>query len=203
MVIFCSLPVPLSLAETLRMPLASMSKVDLDLRHAARRRRDADQVEAAERAVVPRHLALALEHVDLDRRLVVRRGREDLALARRDRGVALDELGEHAAQRLDAERQRGHVEQQHVLDVAGEHAALDRGADRHHLVGVDALVGLLAEEVLDQLLDHRHAGQAADQHDLVDVLGLDAGVLERLAARADRALDQVLDQLLELGARRA
>jgi hypothetical protein len=40
-VIFCSLPVALSLAETCRMPLASMSNVDLDLRHAARRRRDA------------------------------------------------------------------------------------------------------------------------------------------------------------------
>ncbi len=107
------------------------------------------------------------------------------------------------AQRLDAERERRHVEQQHVLDVAGEHAALDRGADRDHLVRVDALVRLLAEEVLDQLLDVRHAGLAADQHHLVDVLGLDAGVLERLPAGTDRALDQLLDQLLELRARRA
>jgi hypothetical protein len=34
-------------------------------------------------------------------------------------------LGEHAAERLDAERERGHVEQQHVLHFALEHAALD------------------------------------------------------------------------------
>ena len=59
------------------------------------------------------------------------------------------------------------------LTSPAQHAALDRGADRHHLVRVDALVRLLAEEVLDQLLDRRDAGRAADQHDLVDVLGVE------------------------------
>src|SRR5207302_2964387 len=51
---------------------------DLDLGHATRGWRDAVQVEATEGAVVPRHLALALENVDLDRRLVVSRGGEHL-----------------------------------------------------------------------------------------------------------------------------
>ena len=62
------------------MPSASMSKRHLDLRHAARRRRDADQLEAAEGLVVGRHLALALEHVDAHDVLVVLGGREHLAL---------------------------------------------------------------------------------------------------------------------------
>ena len=44
---------------------------DLDLRHAARRGHDAFEVEAAERAVVPRLGALALQHVDLDLGLAV------------------------------------------------------------------------------------------------------------------------------------
>src|SRR3984885_12385853 len=35
---------------------------DLDLRHAARRRRNADKIELAEHLVVGRHLALTLEH---------------------------------------------------------------------------------------------------------------------------------------------
>ena len=84
-----------------------------------------------------------------------------------------------------------HVEQHDVLDVALQHAGLDRRAGRHHLVGVDALVRLLAEE-LRHFLDHlRHAGHAADQHHLVD-LGLgDAGVLQRLLARLHRPRDQV------------
>ena len=53
-------------------------------------------------------------------------------------------LRHHAALGLDAERQRRDVEQEDVLDLALEHAGLDRGADGDDLVGVDALVRLLA-----------------------------------------------------------
>ena len=123
---FWTRPVPWSRAETVSTPSASMSNDDLDLRHAARRRRDAGQLEVRERLVVVGHLALALEHVDVDERLVVDRRREDLGRARRQRGVARDQAREHAAHRLDAERQRRDVEQQHLLDLAGEHAGLDR-----------------------------------------------------------------------------
>ncbi len=173
---------------------------DLDLRHAARRRGDADQVELAEQLVVRRHLALALEHADRHRLLVVLGGRVDLRLLGRDRGVAVDHAGEHAAERLDAERQRGHVEQQHVLDVALQHACLDRRAHRHDLVGVDADVRFLAEELLHRLAHLGHAGHAADEHDVVDVRGLEAGIGERLLHRLLGALDQVGDHLLEVRA---
>ena len=76
---------------------------DLDLRDAAGRRRQVDELELAERLVVARHLALALEHVDLDRRLHVLGGGEHLGALGRDGGVALDELGHHATLGLDAE----------------------------------------------------------------------------------------------------
>ena len=76
---------------------------DLDLRHAARRRRDAHQVELTKQLVLGSDLALALEHADGHRGLIVVGRREGLALLGRDRGVALDQAGEHAAQRLDAE----------------------------------------------------------------------------------------------------
>ncbi len=141
--------------------------------------------------------------MDLDRRLVVGGGREDLGLAGRDRRVPLDQLRRHAAQRLDPERQRGHVQQQHVLHVAGQHAALDRRAHRHDLVRVDALVRLAVEELRDHLLHLRDPGRSADQDHLVDVGGLEAGILQRLLARPDRPLDQVVDQLLELRAGQA
>ena len=115
----------------------------LDLGDSPRRRRDADQVEAAERAVLVGHLALALEHVDGDGGLAVRRGREDLALAVGDRGVAVDELSEDAAQGLDAEGEGRDIEKKDILDLAAEDAALDGGADRDDFVGVDALGGSL------------------------------------------------------------
>ena len=119
-------------------------------------------------------VALALEDVDLDLALVVGRGREHLRLRGRDRRVAVDEAGHDAAQGLDAQGQRRDVEEQDVLDLAAEHAGLDRGADGHDLVRVDAAVRLLAEQRLDRLLDRRHAGHAADEDDLVDLGRLEA-----------------------------
>ena len=171
---------------------------DLDLGHASRRRRDADELELAQRLVVDGHLALTLEHVDLDGRLSVLRGGEDLRLAGRDGRVAVDQLGEHATLGLDPERQRGHVEQQDVLDLALQHPGLDGGADGDDLVRVDAAVRVLADQVLDLLLHGRHAGHAADQDDLVDVGRLQAGVRQRLLGRADRALDQLAGELGQL-----
>mmetsp|Transcript_25082 Transcript_25082/g.63666 ORF Transcript_25082/g.63666 Transcript_25082/m.63666 type:complete len:685 (+) Transcript_25082:209-2263(+) len=174
---------------------------DLDLRHAARAGRDVGQVELAEHLVVARHLPLALQHLDPHLRLVVRGRGEGLRLLRRDGGVARDELGHHAAKRLDAERERRYVEQQDVLHVATQHAALDRRADRDDLVGVDALVRLAPEEFADHLLHLWHARHAADEDHLVDVLGRDAGVLEAVPARRDGAIDQIVGEGLELGAR--
>ena len=102
------------------------------------------------------------------------------------------------------ERQRGDVEQQDVLDVTGQHAGLDRGADGDDLIGVDAPVRLLAGQLLDLLLHGGHAGHAADEHDVVDRRGaLLLGVVERLAHRRNRAVEQVGGQLVELGPRQA
>ncbi len=83
---------------------------DLDLRYAAGRRRQVDELELAQRLVVHGHVALALEDVDLDRRLVVVGGGEDLGALGRDRRVALDEPVGDPALGLDAEAQRGDVE---------------------------------------------------------------------------------------------
>ena len=173
---------------------------DLDLRQAPRRRRNAHQVETPQRPVVARHFALALQDMDLHGGLVVAGGRERLALARGNRCVAVDQLGEDAAQRLDAERQRRDVQQQNVRDVSRQHAALDRGADRHDLVRIHATVRFATEELLDRVLNRRHPGLAADHDDLLDVGGGKTRILERLTARPESALDQVLRDLLELAA---
>ena len=55
-----------------------------------------------------------------------------------------------------------------------EHAALDRGADGDDLVRVDALVRLLADQLLDLRLHGRHAGHAADEDDVVDLRRVEA-----------------------------
>ena len=136
--------------------------------------------------------------MDLHGVLVVDDGGEDLRVLGRNRRVALDQLGEQAAVGLDTDRQRRDIEQHDVLDVAAQDAALDGGADRHHLVRVDLAVGLTAEDLLHPAADHRRAGLTADQQHLVDLIGAQARLLQRVLARAFGARHQVLDQGLEV-----
>ena len=136
------------------------------------------------------------------RRLVVGRRREDLLLLRRDRRVARDHRRHDAAERLDAERERRDVEEDHVLHVAGEHAGLDRRADRDDLVRVHALVRLLAEELLDRLL--ARAGCASSRRRARPRRCPSAvffASCERLLHGLHRALDERRHHLLELRAR--
>src|SRR5215218_1021457 len=171
---------------------------DLDLGHAPGRGRDPHQLEVADELVVSRHLALALEDLDLYRVLVVVGGREYLGLARGYGGVPLDELGEYPTLGLDAQRERRHVEEQHVLDLTRQHAGLDGGANRDDLIRVDALVGLLARKLLDLLLHRRDAGRAADQYHLVHLTRLQARVLHRPPDRPGGLLDELRGQVVEL-----
>src|SRR6266446_387535 len=172
----------------------------LDLRDAAWSGRDPVEMEAAQGLVVARHRPLALEHVHLDAGLPVSCRAEHLRLLRRNGGVPLDELRGHASQGLDGEAQRGDVQKEDVLDLAGQHAALNGRADRDHLVWVHRPVRLLAEEVLDDLLQLRHAGRAAHQDDFVDLFRVLLRVRQALLGRLQRAVEQVLAHLLELRA---
>ena len=173
---------------------------DLDLRHTARRRGDALEIELAEMLVVGSHLALALVDRDGHRSLIVVSRREHLALLGRDRRVAVDQAGKDAAKRLDAERQRGHVEKQDILDITGQDTGLNGGAGGNHLVRVHAPMRLCLEEFLHRIDDFRHAGHAADKDDLVNFGCLHTGIFQRRLTRLDGALHQRLDKLFQLGA---
>lgn len=160
------------------------------------------QLEHPELLVVRRDLALALVDLDLHGRLVVLGRREDLGALGRDRGVALDELGHDPSLGLDAEGQRGDVEEQDVLDLALEDTGLERGADGDDLVRVHTLVGILATgQLLDELGDGGHTGGATDENDVVDLGELDARVLDDVVERGLAAVQEVRGQLLELRAR--
>ena len=171
---------------------------DFNLRHTAAGRSNAVQMEAAEALVVSRHLTLTLQDVDFDGSLVVRGGGEDLALAGRDGGVAVDQLGAYTAQGLNAEGQRGDIDENDAVHILVQDAALDGSADGDAFIGVDALETFLASQGLDHLLHGRNTAGSADQQDLADVTGLQAGVGERLLDRAGGLLDQVMGQFVEL-----
>mmetsp|Transcript_27894 Transcript_27894/g.70115 ORF Transcript_27894/g.70115 Transcript_27894/m.70115 type:complete len:574 (+) Transcript_27894:58-1779(+) len=175
-------------------------KSHLDLRNATRGGRDANQVKVAQHLVVGGHFTLALQHFDAHLGLVVGGGGEHLRFLGGDGGVAVDEAREDAAHGLNAQAQGRHVQQQDVLHIAAQHAALDGGAHGDHLVGVNAPVGVLVEDFLDDAVHLGHAGHAAHQQHLVDVIGAHAGILHAVAAGLLGALQQGVHQALELGA---
>src|SRR5579884_3703806 len=173
---------------------------DFDLRDAAWSGWNAIQNEAAQRAVVFGEFTLALQDVNLNAGLVVAGSREDLALLGRNGGVALDQLGENAAQGLDTERERRDVEQQHVFDIADQHSGLNGRANGYHFVRVDAAMRVAIEDAAHQGLNGRHAGLATNQDDFLNIAGANTGIGQCLHDGATRFLNQVLDQLLHLRA---
>src|SRR5690606_323745 len=123
--------------------------------------------------------------------LIVDDRRKGHRVLQRDCRVAVDELDEKPAAGLEAEAERQNVEEDDILDVAGQNTALDRGTHRHDLIGIYLGRRLFAEDLFDGAGDDRRTGLAADEYHLVDIFGLELGVPERLLAGLDRALDEI------------
>ncbi len=66
--------------------------------------------------------------------------------------------------------------------------------------GLTLWLGSLLREVLDELLDDRHARGAADEHHFFDVVDGELGVADRVLERLDAALGEIGGQLFELRA---
>ena len=173
-------------------------KGNLDLRHATGCGSNAGELEAAQGLVVSSHFPLALEHMDLNGGLAVSSGGEDLALVGRNGGVPIDQTGEHAAHGLNAQGQGGDIQQQDILHIAGEHAALNGSANGYALIGVDALEAFLAGDLLHGFLNGGDTGRTANQQDLVQIGSAEARIGHSLTDGLHGALYQVGSQLIEL-----
>ena len=170
---------------------------DLNLRNAAGRSADTGELETPELLILPRHRALTLQDVHVDGGLEVGGGREDLALADGKGRVALNDPCAYAAKRLNAKRQRGHVQKEKALDASGEHAALQTRAHGDALVGVDALEGRRARDLADKLLHGGNAARAAHHEDLADLRDRNAGVVDGLINRRFCRLHKLAGEIVE------
>ena len=86
-----------------------------DARQTCRHGWNAFEIKTGQRAAIFRQFALPLHHVDGHVGLAFYSGGELFGGRGRNRAVALDNLGHYAAQSFDAQRERSHVEQQHVF----------------------------------------------------------------------------------------
>ncbi len=170
----------------------------LHLGAASRHRGDASQLELAEAAAVLRQFPLALQHRQLDARLAVDERREHLGRLAGHAGVPQNQLGDRPAERLNAQAQRHHVQQQDLALGPAHDRCLHGCAQGDHLVRVQGGVRLGAEDLRQPAADVGHPRRAADEHDLVDLFGRQVRVAQRLAARVDRPLDVRFDHCLEL-----
>ncbi|KAE8742169.1 hypothetical protein FOCC_FOCC012309 [Frankliniella occidentalis] len=115
-------------------------------------------------------------HLELGLLLVVPRRREGLGHGGRQRRPPGDDDSHDAAGVRDAQAQRGHVAQPHVLGalLARQLGRPDGRPLRHRLVRIQRLDGLLAvEEVAHHGLHLEDAGRPANQDHLVHVILLD------------------------------
>ena len=189
----------LARAEVLGADMENAVGIDvkrhLDLRHAARRRRNIGEVEFPDGLVIAGKLTFALQNMDFDPGLIVGRSGENFRFPRGNGGVAFDQFREHAAQRFDAQGKRRHIEQQHILDFPFENSALNGRADRHDFVGIHALMGRFVDESMSGFNHPRHAGHPTHQDQFVDFFRSETCILQAILHRRDRPLEQVIAQL--------
>jgi hypothetical protein len=90
-----------------------------------------------------------LKHLDANSRLVVLGGRKGLALLGGNDGVAGNELGHNTSNGLNAQSEGSNIKKQNVLGLLAtftrQNATLNSSTVGNSLIGVDALVQLLAE----------------------------------------------------------
>ena len=130
--------------------------------------------------------ALALEDLDEDAGLVVRRTWRRSGSSCKDGGVALDERGHDTSRSLESEREGRDIEEEKVVQLLrgasrSEDGSPHGGTVCDSLVGVDVLARFFAvEEVLEKLLDLGDAGRAANENNLVDLALGHLGIAEHL-----------------------
>ena len=173
-------------------------KGNLNLRNTTVGRRNADKLEVTKELVVLDKLTLTLEDLDLDSGLVVSGSREGLGLLGGDGGVAVDQTSEDTTKGLDTERQGSDIEQKHVSDLTSQDSTLDSSTDGNSLVRVDRLGGLTTEDRLDRLGDLGHTSHTTNQDDVLDLAGLEVGVLQSLANRLDGTADKRVNEALKV-----
>lgn len=150
---------------------------NFDLRNTLRGRGDISKIELTEELVLSNHGSFTLEDSDGDDGLVVGSSGENLRLLGGDGGISFDHLGHDTTVSFNTQSKGGNVEKDDILESTTEDGTLDGSTASDGFIGVDGFVGLLVEEVGDDLLDHGDTGRTTDQENFVDLILGETGVL--------------------------
>ena len=192
MEIFCSLPVPRSLALTWRMPLASMSKVTSICGTPRGAGGIPSRWKLPNRLVVTAQLAFALKHMNLHSWLIVAEVEKDLAISESESW--------YCAQSSRSKRRR-------AVSIASESGVTSSRSTSFtsplstppwmHAPtattssGFTPLCGSLLTSDAGRLDNLRHARHATDQHQLIDVFALHSASFKQsltgLTVRSNRS----------------
>ena len=133
--------------------------------------------------------------------LTVLEGGKFLRPGHRYGGVARNNLLHQATHGFQPQRQRNHVQQQHVAVrlVADQHIGLNGGTDGHDFVGIQAGQRFTRKKLANPASHQRHPGRATDHHHFPHFIGGHTGIFQRPAARHQGLVDPGQDQGIELG----
>ena len=172
---------------------------DLNLGDTLGGRGDTNQLEVSELLVVGDHVTLTLEDNNVDLGLTISGGGVNLRLLGGDGGVTGDQTGEDTTIGLNTKRKGGNIKEEETGVLSTQDTTLDGSSHSDGLIGVDTLVRVLVEDLLDGVDNLGGPGHTSDQDDLINLAGGDLGVLEGLLAGLDGPLDQTVDQIVVLG----
>ena len=100
--------------------------------------------------------------------MVIGGGREDLALASWDDGVARDEFSHDTTGGFNTEGERVDIYEDNITQtlIASQDTTLDCSTVSNGLIRVDALGRLLSKVLFEELLDLGNASRTTDEDDL-------------------------------------
>src|SRR5207244_476717 len=103
-------------------------------------------------------------------------GSEVKTVAERNRRVTFNDARKQSSPRFQTEAQGQYIEQHNVLNIARQHAALNRRSHCHDFIRIDFGRRFLAEYLFYCSFDNRRTGLSADEDNLIDLRGLQLGI---------------------------
>ena len=164
---------------------------------------DRSKGELSQRSVVLAVDTLTLENGELHSSLVVGHSGKSALLEGGHGRTTGNDRGKDVTLHGDTEGERTDIKQKKVGglvrgSLSGQDTGLDGGTVGNSLVGVDALLELLAvEEIAQHLLDLGNTGGSSNQHNLVNLIFGNARVLENLLNGSNGILEEGCVDVLE------